>query len=400
MKKTALLLFVLSFSINSILSQEKDSVTFKIRLNRICESYYRDKPYSVLKIPIRWNIQKNKHINITVKYDSKDCKKKIIFPENSFKLISGVKDSTLTLTIQNDSTINSKDDYFDLTLTSKDTFCSNINNQIVEIKEYKDYYLPDNLCNFAVGTNFDFAEGVKPQSFYAEISTFLPKLFALKKSNNERGIKPFGIYGGIYQNRNLSPDSSSLSILSYSKLKINGDSIGFRETLQRKPVVEINNVGLYFGLTYHVLETSQNDLKFNAYISFHTELIHQQRTTTFTYKTISIDTLLLNQIPNNARPIDKIKNINEINNNYYVGFGIPIQIKTDNIEFNFRPTFGSSWVTREDLKSFYLYQFSITEKKYGISIGGEYRGIFGEKETLISISLSKLFSLSKLLEYK
>lgn len=392
MKKVIVVLVVIILNNFHVLSQEiKDSINFKESFIKEKEGYFKQDIYKVLNIPIKVSLNKNDSVLLEIEVDSSKFYKKLYIVEKKFWVKKNLKKKNLIILIKNDSAENKNGQFFKLTLTTKDTVVISNNTLIVEIDEYKYTFNPIKTCKYAIGANFDFADGIKPNSFYAEISTFQPNL---KKIIN----KSFGFYGGVYQNRNLSPDSIPKSIQSYSRIK--NDTLAISESIKRKPNVVLNNIGFYFGIMMNLLEGYPNDKEFNMYGSLYVELIHQRRTTNYTYTTTSSDTIPLSEVPNNLPPLDRIKSKEEINNNYYIGVGFPIVLKDKDVELSFRPTFGGSWYTGYSTRVFYLYQFSIIEKKYGICFKGEYRGNFGQKETLLSISLSKMFDLSKLIEYK
>lgn len=403
------LFLIALFTLNNVFSlgQAKiDSVYFINCYSTFNENNFRVNPYSDYSIPIVYNISK-KNVTIKISCDIDSCKKKIILLEKSVVIQdSNNKRDTfyIHIKIQNDSVIKTTNDIFILKITSDDTIDFGINNHTVLIKEYKDIYDPDNPYKFAMGGNFDFEDGIKPKSFYAELFTFQPDLITLTKKESDdkktNWFKTCGMYGGIYQSRYFSPDSNSSTITSLVPINNSNDTLFSRESFNRKPSTVIKNIGFYFGPTFHILGSSNSDISFNLYCSLHIEIIHQQRITNYTYETMSIDTMPYSLIPSRPTGVEKIDKKIEMVDNHYLGLGIPIQVKNKKAELNLRivPA-GFYWKTNGHPYNFYLFQFSIVERKYGICLGGEYRGNYGNKETFIGIYLSKSFDLTKLLEY-
>ncbi len=213
-------------------SKTEDSVYFDNCISKIQENDFRNNTYTIDSIKLIYSISKDTVV-IDVKYNTSSCKKKIIPFQNNIVLLKGKSTNNNTayiiFEIQNDSLINDPQDYFIITLSSKDSVDFKENNHIVEIEEYTHSYDPDDLYKFALGANFDFADGIKPRSFYAELSTFQPDLIFLKKderiNKNTIWFRTCGLYGGIYQNRNFSPDSNVTLITSFNTLNNYNDSL-------------------------------------------------------------------------------------------------------------------------------------------------------------------------------
>ncbi len=287
------------------------------------------------------------------------------------------------------------------TANVKDSITIDSTWHIVVIEDNNHKFDAQNSYKFALGTNFNFADGAQPQSLYAEISTFQPSVIKRKKVS--KTFQSFGFYCGIYQNRYISSDSNAVNFTSMRTVKILNDTIAVRqkEEFTRKLQKNYNNLGLSWGILFNLYRTKQIDYEFNLFTCLHFEVIHQQVANLYNYETLLIDTfnLPIKLLPNRPDGIEKIKTTSETFNKSYVGIGFPIQVISQKVELFLRPVYGFTWISNEKKQLFYSYQFSIVEKKYGISLGGEFRGIFNSPDAYVAIYLSKLFDLSKLIEY-
>jgi hypothetical protein len=397
------LMFLLFF--NNLFGQESiktkvDTVYFETGFMNIPETDYRNCNYTVCKIPLKCIWMTNKDIQIKVNIETTKNNDRIIFFDNFKTLKNSLKNDSIIFVIKNDSIIREKNrDVYTLTLSSEDEVSFRRNEIVVEIDDFKDIYLSNGAYKFSLGTNFDFADGVKPMSLYAELSTFYPDLIPLKNSQKRKSIRSLGIYGGVYQNRYISQDSNTVNVIFHRGLIIQNDTVELKESYIRKKKVQINNLGFYFGGLLQLFNSSKGDYDFNSYLSLHFELLQQKAITNYSFESVSIDTIFNSTEKLEITPFKLPTQSFNYNNLCYIGLGLPMQVKNDKVELNFCPCFGEGWINHGKLQLFYLYKFSFAEYKYGICIGGEFRGFFGHESTSISLYLSKLLDISKLIEY-
>jgi hypothetical protein len=255
----------------------------------------------------------------------------------------------------------------------------------------------ENPFNFVVnlGTNFDFSNGIQANSLYAKISVFNPNLLWEK----------VGFTAGIYQNSFLSNDSTKVGH-DIEFLNFTNDTISFVDnTVNYKSRSKVDNLALYFGIP---VSLRPKDKQFNIYWSPEFEIIKTNSAISREYNNLKSDTILNKPwayLSGYISSLDLVKiEQKEIVNQYYIKhIGIANFILTfldnrNNALFLSTTIWGLGKIDGK-FKSYYQFKFDISELKYGITLGGEFNGFYSE-EPYIGIHLSKIFKLSRLIEYK
>ncbi len=272
-----------------------------------------------------------------------------------------------------------------------------------------------------LGASFDFASKIKVNTLYAKVSFFHPNMvlseregkykykshFKNLKSNNKTFFDDrVGIYTGLYQNNFISIDSSTSGIYIEYLTDKTKDTLSFVDNrVKYKSKSTINNLSLFFGIPVRLTPLKK---PFNIYFSPEFEILKINTATIREYQIVSSDTLL-NQSQFFHRGFisnSGFININqkEIIKQYYLkNFGVASFILTykneRNMIFLSCTLWGLGCMENPTWKSYYQYKFEIIETQYGLSLGGEFRGFYGDSP-IISIHLSKLFKLSKLIEFQ
>lgn len=259
------------------------------------------------------------------------------------------------------------------------------------ISHYEDFLV-------TIGANFDFAEGLEANSLYAKVSVFRPNLTV-----NQR----IGIYTGLYQNNFFSIDSSTLGFNINYLSEFSVDSISFvSNRVSYKSNNSSKNLSLFISIPVRLTSLGSS---FNLYFAPEFELLKVNNVITRQYQVFDSDTFLNKPWAFYRGVVDAttdLVNINQdksIEQSYIKNFGLASFILTYENERNMIFLSGTLWgigkLNNGREKSFYQYKFEIVETKYGISLGGEFRGFYGENP-FISIHLSKLFNLSKLIDFQ
>lgn len=301
--------------------------------------------------------------------------------------------SQIVIAVFSSKNVNSSDVAYRITasINSLETDC------ILNILHPKELYTLDfdDPQNFIVniGSNFDFSNGIQANSLYAKVSVFSPNLV----------FNRLGLYSGMYQNSFISKDSTTNG-LGIDFLDMQYDTISFiANRISYKSTSKTNNVALFIGMPVRLTKPSKY---FNLYWSPEFEIIKVNNSLRREYNIYHSDTLLNKTWPyfdgyTSEGILVNPDQVLIISQYYLKHFGIANFILT--IEDDKKSLFllGTLWGyanPSNDRKSYYQFKFEISEKKYGISLGGEFRGFYSS-DPYIGIHLSKLFNLSKLIEY-
>lgn len=333
-----------------------------------------------------------------------------------------VKDSTslkryIYATINADSTLkinNNRLIFIKIESVNSDSMVKFSNNVYLG-KLKSSYTIGNNKINISLslGTNLDFADGLKANSFYSRLSYYNPHLYEYIDSNkldnkSSEGLKWssfFGVYGGIYQNRSVSPKdfADPLSIF-YNPIEfINGDSIKINKIFaKRKQSIANNNYGLFFSLLLNLL--SRETMHSKTFISINPidlQAVLRRQITNYTYLDSLgvIDTVPRITINDNNRYSEGIE---ENHFDKYLGLApFSLSFKNDDFTIYFRVTlFGKHYL--DDIArptNFYHYYLSFRENKFGVRIGAELLGDWNgptQATPSLNIFVTKQFDLDVL----
>lgn len=262
--------------------------------------------------------------------------------------------------------------------------------------------------NFFLGTNFDFNDKVKANSFYSEIDVFLENLFFKNKKENLWG----GIRAGISKNKSQSIHNESKGDINVFDLVENHADSSFitieEKLVTRTPKTTYDNLSFYTELLLRI--HISNNGKFRAFIAPHAEII--QRIETTSYDLQDFISLGKSYVPKDSLNSPTLRYKLSRNRektrkffNSYFGVGFPLKYNDNKIEIFLNPVFGmgdSSPIIKRSgpmNKAFGLFQFHIEEKNHGIKLSGEIRKYFSaNQDPFIVINLSKRINIESLLD--
>lgn len=252
--------------------------------------------------------------------------------------------------------------------------------------------------NFALGANFDLADKVKLNSFYGRLSYFNPVV----KDLGEKWFKSIGIYGGIYQNKYVSNETTEPENEYFKVLSIrNDDTLTInRISATRTVKTSYNNYGLLISIPFTFFKSDENQNKkvYLAATFFDFEGVLRKTTDSYTYTTSLSDTF-------NIKKSDFVQSntlIDSKTEDHYDKYWGAATLQYSHSRANYKifikgALWGLYW--QDDIKathSFYSCYFGITERKFGIRIGGEIKGVYGQPNPFFNLFLTKAFDLAKL----
>ena len=376
------------------------SVNFEERILNITKEYGNDTLYYVLLLHVTTKEIIRQAIDIAIKEEYitaklQDCylfTKTIKLLPN--KKISDTITEQLVFAVFNNEDSNNTDVVYRITATIDKMSTNCIINILKPNEMHKLNY--NNPYNFIVniGSNFDFSDGLKANSLFAKVSIFNPNLLKNR----------IGIYAGMYQNTYISKDSTT-NRFAIEILNERNDTISFvKQSISYKSNSKINNISLFLGIPVRLTMPKK---EFSLYWAPEFEILKINESITKEYNVYEIDTMRNMSISFYRGLLTVVQPINlqqkEFINQYYIkhfGFANFILILEDNRKSFFLSAtiWGLGKISWEP-ESYYQFKFDISEKKYGLTLGGEFRGFYG-RDPYIGIHMSKLFDISKLVDYK
>ncbi len=276
-----------------------------------------------------------------------------------------------------------------------------------------------------VGSNFDFADGLKPNNFFGGVFLYdrdIRPIFYKRSTRPADRSKNLGIFAGVFESKTISDVfSQDFTVRPYynstSVKLLRSDSVGvFRDTGRLVKTQVVKNIGLFVSPQVRLTDGSSNAEGAHVFLSTWMELQWQRLSvkSDFTgqarYDTLYSPRSELNRYDNaDSGSVEK-----DIRTHYF-GFGLPIYYKKGDANLFLNPVIGFSnqplqkeidaALTGDDLKRtwrpFYIVQFRLSEEKYGISFTGEVRGLIRkDSRPFVSLALSKKFDLTKFIEFK
>ncbi|MCF8296608.1 MAG: hypothetical protein K9J13_03600 [Saprospiraceae bacterium] len=377
---------------------------FKNKNQSIIKKYKNDTSLIIEYIHLVYYKQSDNEtidINISDEYiTSKPTDIFLISKSINLKITQNITDTLLPILIGivNDKKIECKQTVYKLiaSIDKKTAYT------YITVKNALDPHKPD-FKDFMIhaGANFDFKDGVKINTFYGKISFFKPGL-----TLNNR----IGFYSNIYQNNIVSNDSNLFGHDIKTLSNIN-DTISYVSNFIKYNNNQSNkNIALCIGVPLQVLPWDRKGKSdaFKFFISPEFELIKVNTTNSREFTLISSDTILntttsfyLSDI--SSKRIISVAQQFDSYTTYLKHFGIGTVLLTYETDKSFIYLSGTVWGfgyvnNKVRAKQYYQYKLQISEKKYGISLGCEFRGFYQE-DPFISIHLSKIFDLSKLSDF-
>jgi hypothetical protein len=297
---------------------------------------------------------------------------------------------------------------------------------------------PNNPFWVEVGSNFDLIDGVDPNNFYSGVFLYKrdirPLPFSFRKKDNPKrranrkdsaNANRVGILAGIYESKTISTLSENTSLMQYydaahAPISPGGDSVGtFKDVGTTKSTQVLKNMSLFFSPQFRLTNKSANSDGLHIFVSAWVEMQWQKIIQQSSFSSIArIDTQFV--------PITSAQNF-VLNNSgkttldlksHYLGIGLPIYFRENDVNLFINPVIGYSNLPttmkidtflkepgnnllRRAWTPFYAIQFRLNEEKYGFAFTGEVRGLLIENNSpFITLSISKKFDLTKLIEYK
>ena len=264
--------------------------------------------------------------------------------------------------------------------------------------------------NLALGTNFDFIDGVDVKDLYFNISTFVPDIMKISISDKRRSL---GIHTGVRKSFSTNYDTFYKQVTQTTKEALED---GFQSTVitsDRFEKLSLTNTNFYFNpiLTLREPQQSQSCNVCNSvylFLSLDFDVMLQVLDWTYTYDTLSVI-----QTPINSEEFSTL----EIQRNlptetydqtlYSLGVGMPFFIERDRVLFYGKPVIGYNKKKRNkvgnqeswDIDSFYgKLEFEIIEKAFGLTLRAEYRFFGFEGAPFLSFNIAKYINVKQFIE--
>ena len=282
-----------------------------------------------------------------------------------------------------------------------------------------------------IGANFDFIDGIKTNSEYIELGFLRRDMW--KNENVDRNeinqardklkgnaisspgllkwlkiLLPNGVVAGIFQGRTFA-DKDTSTTFGRVNLYTTFDSVLYRTGLTRKTKTTsektTKNLGIYLSLVKKIGE--------QIYLLGHSELRKDDVTTKTQFKHEITDTLETLAVYNYNVFTDGVGFINpffglsdieapsEIKRSSkietFFGLGIMLDSRAKEVDLMVKAIRMLHSSDSIEQRTSYLVQFGLIANDIGVQIGGEIRGR-SNSDPKISLHLSKVFSLSKLID--
>lgn len=255
----------------------------------------------------------------------------------------------------------------------------------------------------SLGANLDLSDGITLNTFYGRISFLCHNICKSEKGYiRENILSKMGIYAGLYQSKYNSSEQLNASKHYYYSTIGRIDPTNYlieRSYVKLHSIESYNNYGLVLTLPFNITnqELFGEKIKHNIYFTpLDFEAVMTKRTSSYTFEDIVKDTV------ERIRPaIDSLYKPFTISENivhYYWGFSnLQYSYSGNTYDFFLKATpLGLSWQGASSKSNWnYSYYFSITEKKFGIRIGGEFKGDYGSSKPFFNLFITKTFDFSK-----
>jgi hypothetical protein len=351
-----------------------------------------------------------------------------------------IRQASISITIQTDKHIEKEEKaIIGFKIGNSDKIKSDTSSflLILESEEPKYVFDAKNPFRFAIGSNFDLLDGIKSDDLYSEIS-FRDRNLLKQKIPIERIERWIGLDVGIYQNKSAtySPDSMDTENLNERNfhrriLDIEGTSndstqISIHDVNYRLISNQSRNLGLYVNPTFLKDYDLNNDGKGDLALGYGIYLEAVRRDITYEYAfkdTLSTNTERISQNTLSAYqriyPTNISNKISHSTTKYDRFYGISIPVYYENKHGEFYLNFATGWgvfnsrnLALSEIENpgflnhtifkntYYITKWKIIEKNSGIQFSGEFRGFYShDKDNLVTLNLSKVFDLTKLLTF-
>ncbi len=291
-----------------------------------------------------------------------------------------------------------------------------INNPLSTVKFVKSSFSQNHDgVSLAIGTNFDIADGLKVNSFYGRISVLEKELFKIKNEPKGFGkfIKTIGLFGGIYQNRYVTIKGRPEFSPYYKVNSIgNFDSVSVtRAYASKSQTIKSNNYGLLLSLPIYISTYSKpnHSVYFSITpIDFEIILRNTLNTFTFSYQDSSLVkkpiSFLNDSIADNSTEqqfVDKFVGLVTLSYNMH-GKDYNVFIKASPISLFWTNSINNNLEERSSNSNHrskiipaYSFYFGVTERKFGIRIGGEFKGSYGIRNPFFNLFITKSFDFAR-----
>jgi hypothetical protein len=278
-----------------------------------------------------------------------------------------------------------------------------------------------------IGANLDLIDGLEANNFFTGVFFYkrdIKKIYGFKKLNN------ISIFAGTYESKTTSDSSISKSNLSFKYFDRNAinlvrnDSFPiFTDTGSLRYRTVTKNISLFFSPSIRLTNGSANSDGLHIFASLWFEMLWSRKSIVSNGSVLNRkDTLFIPR--NQLRGFDGVPVFANRYYDYrsqYLGVGMPIYMKDNDVNLLINPIFGISnqrdisvvqtisTTTEQELflipkhiwNPFFITQFRLSEEKYGFAFTGEIRGfILKNSKPQISLALTKKFDLNKFLEFK
>lgn len=253
-----------------------------------------------------------------------------------------------------------------------------------------------------IGTNLDLLDGIGASKLYAQMNYTLP---IGEEQEQSHWLTSFSIYQNNFFGD--STDNRTKSRVPVTRIVRPNrppvrDSVLIKQTLyDGKSFVENKILGLNAMVGRRVFATgAERDVRdintelktINIYFAIKAEYFRRSTTITTAYDSIAGSTATyLVPARSGVRTTTLERNHFSQENVFFWGVGVPLLVITDTYEVRIDPFIGIQGGTRKS--GAYSAAFNVTEKKYGISIGGTYRGYLDGGEPIVNLYIAKAFTV-------
>jgi hypothetical protein len=280
---------------------------------------------------------------------------------------------------------------FEITVLEGEPTLSN-SHHILTIKNQSAF----NPYLISVGASFDLLTGQNKVEPFTEVDLFLPSAF--NKSGSAK--TKFGFGGRFYQSQTLSSldtTGESTYLEQLSNLPENDTVDYIIHHAQDSTITTRDDLGLQAKIYVGWQLNSKNWFYFSGSAQALKRTYQRSRTSNIveSLDTTSGPTSVIDSLP--AYFPHRTWKYSTVEG--YYGLGLMFHHNSAKVDFRFQPSGGLATVpysvSKTGIIAYYLFEFSLLEKKTGIRLGGESRGFVGHDPS-ISIYASKTFSISKI----
>ena len=242
--------------------------------------------------------------------------------------------------------------------------------------------------SLSLGANLDLSDGITLNTFYGRISFLCHNICKSEKGRLRKNIlSKMGIYAGLYQSKYISTEGIPSGLNYYYNQIGRIDQSNYlveRSYSSLNSNSSFNNYGLVLTLPFNITNQGLfgDGIKHNVYFTpFDFEAVMTKETIAYTFEDIHKDTISVT-----GPVLDSLHvpfTVNRSFVNYYWGFtNFQYNYEGNKYIFFIKATpLGISWMGGASRPCFnYSFYFGISENKFGIRIGGEFKGNYGSPD--------------------